>query len=83
MNSSGHSRATSRSNCLPELHAPELVELRLELLNLQIALGKPGAGLNQQGSQGFNIVRKFSAVRHAAQFTSLAVIFRPSNSRSR
>ena len=51
-----------------ELHALKLVDLRLELLDLQIALGKLGTGLDQQGPQGFNIVRKFGAVRHVAQF---------------
>ncbi|SIT49539.1 conserved hypothetical protein [Paraburkholderia ribeironis] len=48
-----------------ELHAPELVDLRLELLNLDIAFGKQAAGLNQQGLQELDIVRKIGAVRHA------------------
>ncbi|MGF6482607.1 hypothetical protein QFZ91_004834 [Paraburkholderia sp. JPY419] len=48
-----------------ELHSPELVDLRLELLNLDIAFGKQATGLNQQGLQELDIVRKIGAVRHA------------------
>ncbi|WP_375792054.1 hypothetical protein [Paraburkholderia atlantica] len=48
-----------------ELHAPELVDLRLELLNLDIAFGKQATGLNQQGLQELDIIRKIGAVRHA------------------
>lgn len=48
-----------------ELHAPELVDLRLELLNLDVAFGKQTTGLDQQGLQQFDIVREIGAVRHA------------------
>ncbi|CAG9228567.1 hypothetical protein PSP6_510068 [Paraburkholderia tropica] len=48
-----------------ELHTPELVDLGLELLNLDIAFGKQTTGLDQQGLQQFDIVREIGAVRHA------------------
>ncbi|MGF6483226.1 hypothetical protein QFZ91_005453 [Paraburkholderia sp. JPY419] len=48
-----------------ELHAPELVDLGLELLNLDIAFSKQATGLNQQGLRELDIVRKIGAVRHA------------------
>jgi hypothetical protein len=48
-----------------ELHTPELVDLGLELLNLDIAFGKQTTGLDQQGLQLFDIVREIGAVRHA------------------
>jgi hypothetical protein len=48
-----------------ELHAPELVDLCLELLNLDIAFGKQTTGLDQQGPQEFDIVREIGAARHA------------------
>jgi hypothetical protein len=44
---------------------PELVDLGLELLNLDIAFGEQATGLDQQGLQEFDIVRKIGAVRHA------------------
>jgi hypothetical protein len=48
-----------------ELHAPELVDPCLELLDLDIPFGKHATGLDQQGLQEFDIVRKIGAVRHA------------------
>ena len=48
-----------------ELHTPELVDLRLKLLNLDIAFGKQATGLDQQGLQEFDIVREIGAARHA------------------
>jgi hypothetical protein len=48
-----------------ELHAPELIDLGLELPDLDIPLGKQTTGLDQQGLQEFDIVRKIGAVRHA------------------
>ncbi|MBB2930536.1 hypothetical protein FHX59_004999 [Paraburkholderia silvatlantica] len=39
-----------------ELHTPELVDLGLELLNLDIAFGKQTTGLGQQDLQEFDIV---------------------------
>jgi hypothetical protein len=48
-----------------ELHAPEFVDLRLELLDLDIAFDKQTTGLDQQGLQEFDIVGKIGAVRHA------------------
>jgi hypothetical protein len=48
-----------------EVHAPELVDLCLELLNLDIAFGKQTTGLDQQGLQEFDIVREIGAARHA------------------
>lgn len=42
--------------------APELVDLGLELLNLDIPFGEQATGLGQQGLQEFDIVRKIGAV---------------------
>ncbi|MGF6293022.1 hypothetical protein QFZ98_004883 [Paraburkholderia youngii] len=48
-----------------ELHAPKLVDLGLELLDLDISFGKQTTGLDQQGLPQFDIVRKLGAARHA------------------
>jgi hypothetical protein len=47
-----------------ELHAPKFVDLRLKLLDLDIAFSKQTTGLDQQGLQQFDIVWKIGAVRH-------------------
>ena len=47
-----------------ELHAPKFVDLRLKLLDLDIAFSKQTTGLDQQGLQQFDIVWRIGAVRH-------------------
>jgi hypothetical protein len=54
-----------------ELHAPELVDLRLELLDNEVPLGKQRPGLGQHRLQGIDVVRKRRRIRHAREFTHL------------
>jgi hypothetical protein len=57
--------ACNCSGLATEPHAPELVDLGLELLDLDSPFGKQATGLDQQGLQGFDIVRKIGTVRYA------------------